>query len=120
MLGFSHVLKPVKRQDLLEKLWKKMATTCFQQVQGLVLVKKYIGVRGTLHVVNAEDLPGDLGEHDHLFQGNKVFFRITEGSLLHPEANPCFCCIVPHLNKQNPNPFPPYSLTCTQGSKRTL
>lgn len=56
-----------------------MATTCLQQVQGLVLVKKYIGVRGTLHVVNAEDLPGDLGEHDHLFQGNKVFSGLQKG-----------------------------------------
>lgn len=63
-----------------------MAATCFQQVQRLVLVKKDIGVRSTLHVVNTEDLPGDLGEHDHLFQGNKVFFQDYKRVLIAPRS----------------------------------
>ena len=45
MLGFSQVLKPIKWQDLKKE---KMAAIHFKQVQRFILVKKYLGVRGTL------------------------------------------------------------------------
>ena len=47
MRGFSHILKPIKGQDLLEN-GKKMAAMRFQQVPRLLLAKKYFGARGTL------------------------------------------------------------------------
>ena len=40
MLGFSQLSKPIKGQDLLEKINGKMAAMCFEQVQRFILAKK--------------------------------------------------------------------------------
>ena len=59
MLGLSHVLKPIKRQDLKpikRQDLEKIAAMCFKQVQRFILTKKYLGVRGTLNIKSNFDL----------------------------------------------------------------